>query len=370
MGCTYGNLAALAACLDDATAAGAELRAFLGDSIGCCGHSDEIVEMIRDRFDVVIAGNHEQQAVAGAQTCGCGYSSPDDEAVSCEAFQLATAALGDAARAQLATWPPQRIVELAGGRVLLCHGSPGHTNEFLYEAELDDLRVDAWLDAFEVRGFICSHSGLPFIRRLRGGRFAVNCGVVGKSDHDGDPAVHYALVELEDGEPRLEIRRVEYDHEAWARRMEERGIAPIFIEPIRTGVWTTGIASLPIAERHRWLRGPARRPAAPAWSPELLKTRQWRPTLDRLGALGLIAPAETAELLALLDPGFPWFGAVRLADSVHVHVKVADVDAQDPGGRRARGVSAVTRRSPRSTGCTRRPKRPGRAPSSLRSDRW
>src|SRR5262252_9237902 len=119
MGGAYGNLAALDACLADAAVAGAQLRAFLGDAIGCCGHSEQVVTMIRERFDVVVAGNHEHQAVARAETCGCGYSSPDDEAISCEAFQLATAELGDAARDYLASWPSSSIVELAGGRVLL-----------------------------------------------------------------------------------------------------------------------------------------------------------------------------------------------------------------------------------------------------------
>jgi diadenosine tetraphosphatase ApaH/serine/threonine PP2A family protein phosphatase len=327
MGGTYGNLAALAACLDDATAAGAELRAFLGDSIGCCGHSEEVVAMIRDGFDVRIAGNHEQQAVARSESCGCGYSSADDEAVSCEAFQLATAALGDAARDYLATWPTQQIVELEGGRVLLCHGSPGYTSEFLYEVELDDLRLEAWLDAFDVRGFVCTHSGLPFVRELRGGRFAVNCGVVGKSDHDGDPAVHYALIDLDDGPPRIEIRRVAYDHEAWARTMEAAQIAPVFVEPIRTGVWNTGTASLPIGERHRYLRAGHRRPARPAWSPEIIEPDLWAAPLERARSLALITDAEIAELRALLDPAFPWFGATRLADSVHLHIKVADADA-------------------------------------------
>src|SRR5262245_2491848 len=98
MGGTYGNLAALSACLDDAARCGAQQRAFLGDAIGCCGHSEQIVAMILEHFDVCVAGNHEQQAVARAETCGCGYSSPDDEAISCEAFQLATATLGDPAR--------------------------------------------------------------------------------------------------------------------------------------------------------------------------------------------------------------------------------------------------------------------------------
>lgn len=255
MGGAYGNLFALDACLADAKAAGAEMLAFLGDAIGCCGHSEAVVAKIRASFPVLVAGNHEQQAAAGEETCGCGYSSPEDEAVSCEAFQLATEGLADATRAWLGTWPERATVELEGGRLLLCHGSPGHTSEFLYECELDDRRLEAWLDRFSVRGFVGTHSGLPWVRRLRGGRFAANCGVVGKPDHDGDPAVHYARIDLPArGEPSIEIRRVAYDHEGWARRMEAAGIAPVFVEPIRTGVWTTGVASLPAAERHRWLR--------------------------------------------------------------------------------------------------------------------
>jgi diadenosine tetraphosphatase ApaH/serine/threonine PP2A family protein phosphatase len=329
-GGAYGNLAALDACLSDAAQRGADVRAFLGDAIGCCGHSDEVVAKIRERFDVLVAGNHEQQAAARADGCGCGYSSPDDEAVSCEAFRLATSALSDETRAWLGTWPDRAVVEMEGGSVLLCHGSPGNTNEFLYESELDDLRLEAWLDWFGVRGFVCTHSGLPWVRRLRGGRFAVNCGVVGKPDHDGDPAVHYAHIECREGaEPVIEIRRVAYDHEAWARRMEEVGIAPIFVEPVRTGVWTTGIASLPIAERHRHLRArehassplPARR----AWEPEMLRRSAFETTLAAFRDLGLLAQPEVDEILALLDPGFPFFAPARLADSVHAHVRVDDV---------------------------------------------
>ena len=105
MGGAYGNLAALGSCLDDASNAGAERKAFIGDSIGCCGHSNEIVKMIREGFDIFVAGNHEQQAVAGSKTCGCGYSSAEDEKISCESFELATAGLDDQSRAILATWP-------------------------------------------------------------------------------------------------------------------------------------------------------------------------------------------------------------------------------------------------------------------------
>lgn len=326
MGGAYGNLAALDACLGDAARMGAERKAFTGDSIGCCGHSDAVVSRIAAGFDLFVAGNHEQQAVVGSKSCGCGYSSPEDEKISCESFEIAVAGLGEPSRQVLAAWPNEQIVELEGGPVLLCHGSPGATAEFLYEVELDDLRLEAWLDHFGVRGFVCTHSGLPFVRHLRGGRFAVNCGVIGKPDHDGDPAVHYALIDLPaGGSPSIEIRRVEYDHESWARQMEEAGIAPIFVEPVRTGVWTTGVASLPPGERHRWLRGRGER-SSNGWKPERLDAEAWRFTLSAFRELGLVSEAEIAETLSLLDPAFPFFAALRLADSIHLHVKVDEVN--------------------------------------------
>jgi hypothetical protein len=327
LGGSYGNVAALSACIDDARGARADMLAFLGDAIGCSGHSEETVRIVRDSFDVLVAGNHEQEAAKNSQSCGCGYASPEDEEASCEAFRLATEALTPESRAWLGTWPNREIKTLEGGRVLLCHGSPGQTAEFLYEMELDDLRLEAWLDTFDVRGFVCTHSGLPWIRRLRGGRFAVNCGAVGKPDHDGDPAVHYALIDLPArGDAQLEVRRVAYDHEAFARTMESLGIAPIFVEPIRTGVWTVGTASLPASERTRPLRRAASAlPAKPEWTPELLVRDRFHEVLAHFREMRLVTADESSEILAQLTPDFPFFAAVRLASTIHVHVKVDDV---------------------------------------------
>ena len=334
LGGSYGNVAALEACLADATNERAEVTAFLGDSIGCCGNSEAIIAMMRTRFSVRVAGNHEQEAAKNSESCGCGYASPEDEAISCDAFRLATEALTDESRAWLGTWPDREIVALAGGRVLLCHGSPGQTAEFLYEMELDDLRLEAWLDKHGVRGFVCTHSGLPWVRRLRGGRFAVNCGAVGKPDHDGETSVHYALIDLPaEGDAALEIRGITYDHEAFARTMEAAHIAPIFVEPIRTGVWTTGVASLPASERFRYLRAEPTSASAPktsthrAWMPELLERDRFADVLAAFRDLRLVSRAEADEILRQLEPDFPFFAAMRLASSVHVHVKVAATSA-------------------------------------------
>jgi diadenosine tetraphosphatase ApaH/serine/threonine PP2A family protein phosphatase len=320
MGGTYGNVAALDACLADARRLTPGVTAFLGDSIGCSAHSEEVVRAIRESFSVLVAGNHEQEAARASESCGCGYASPEDEAISCEAFRLATEALRPETRAWLGTWPDRAIVELAGGRVLLCHGSPGNTNEFLYEVELDDQRLLAWLDAFEVRGFVCTHSGLPWVRRLSRGRFAMNCGAVGKPDHDGDPAVHYGVIELPDeGPPALEIRRVAYDHLSFANKLEGLGVPDIFVRPLRTGVWTSGVASLPAAERGRPLRAIDARGETLSFSAE-----RCAEVLGLGRELRLVTRRESDEVLRLLGPDSPFFAATRLADSIHVHVRVDD----------------------------------------------
>lgn len=254
MGGSYGNVPALKACLQDAQNQQCEPLMFLGDSIGCCGHSDQVINLIREHFDILVAGNHEQQAAAGLTTCGCGYASPEDERISCMAFERSLADLSEQNQQWLGTWPDTAIINTAAGRILLCHGSPAQTNEFLYEAELNEQQLSQWLDQYQAVGFICTHSGLPWIRHLKDGRFAVNCGVVGKPDHDGDPAVHYAILTLEaDKVANIVIQRVEYDYLDWAATLEREGVDPIFIEPLRTGVWTSGVASLPAVERSRYL---------------------------------------------------------------------------------------------------------------------
>ena len=251
MGDVYGNLPALRACLADARGQDCGLRVFLGDAIGCCGHSDETLNLIRENFEITVAGNLEQEAAAGSDACGCGYGDPEDEKYGCLAQQYALHSLGETSRAYIDSWPQQAILKTPAGAILLCHGSPDRNNEFLYESALDDARLSAWLDRYATRGLACTHTGLPWVRSLNAERFAVNCGVVGKPDHDGDPAIHYALAARSHGSWHVTIRRVTYDHFAWAEQLACEGADEVFIEPLRTGWWTTGVNSLPKPERGR-----------------------------------------------------------------------------------------------------------------------
>lgn len=250
MGGSYGNVPALTACLTHAKNSGCDGYAFIGDATGCCGHSDETIRLIRSHFPFLVAGNYEQKAFANEEDCGCNYANDEDNHYGSLAHQWAMASLNAENRAWLGTWPDLAILETPRGKLLLCHGSPGQTNEFLYESELDDARLEAWLEQHDAVGFICTHSGFPWIRRLSRNRFAMNCGVCGKPDHDHDVAVHYGTVELHENDaPALNIERVEYDHLAWATQLDQEGVDDMFTIPLRNGVWTCGLLSMPATER-------------------------------------------------------------------------------------------------------------------------
>ena len=271
MGGAYGNVPALTACIAHAQAAGCEGWAFIGDSTGCCGHSDETISLIRSQFTFLVAGNHEQKAATNAIDCGCNYTSAEDEHYGSLAHQWAMQSLSNENRAWLGTWPDLAVVETAAGRLLLCHGSPAQTNEFLYESQLREDRLLAWLDAFGAQGLLCTHSGFSWVRELPGGRFAANVGVCGKPDHDHDVAVHYVTVTLGASLGfEVQIERVEYDHLGWADQLDRENVDDVFTIPIRNGVWTCGLLSMPSTERVLrprpvgWLAAVRRKEAAAA----------------------------------------------------------------------------------------------------------
>ncbi len=252
MGCAYGNVPALNACLADARSRDCEKFLFLGDAIGCCGHSDEILNRVRESFDNVIAGNLEQQAVQDAVDCGCGWDDQNDQEKSNRAFRYALESLGEVNRVWISSWPEMAYLETAAGRVLLCHGSPRRINEFLFRSTLDEKPWKKWLSEHGAIGLFCAHTGFPWVYRAQDGSFLANCGAAGKPDHDGDPAVHYLTATVQNrNRLNLNLQRVSYDHRSWTRALAEEGMEELYRKPLRTGFWTYGLSRVPEEEKSR-----------------------------------------------------------------------------------------------------------------------
>lgn len=245
IGGAYGNVPGLSACLADAQAQGARLLVGTGDYFGFCGQARSMYELIPDRLDLVIAGNHEQAVANDSQACGCGHADPEAERRASLACARQGQGLDDDQRLWLGQLPERCLVATPVGQVLVCHGSPDRINEFLYASTLDRRRVNTWLDNHNARSMVCGHSGLGWVVDTADGRLAANSGSCGKPDHDGDPAVHYLLLDVATGQ--AVVRRVTYDHSALASRLLTEGVEAVLVQQLVDGRWAGG-CPLPVEE--------------------------------------------------------------------------------------------------------------------------
>jgi len=207
----HGNLEALRAVLADA-AGQADAVLCLGDVVGYGADPEACLELVAERCQATVAGNHEH-GVAGLLDLD--WFNPYARA----AAEWTRARLSDDARAWLGALPLVREVEDA----TLVHASPRQPDEWEYLLAADD----GWgaFPAFTTRLCFVGHSHVPAVwaersrgreYRLRpdtialepGARYLVNVGSVGQP-RDRDPRAAYALWDLE--ARRVTIRRVAYD---------------------------------------------------------------------------------------------------------------------------------------------------------------
>jgi hypothetical protein len=263
-GGVYSNRQALAACLADARARGAEAVYCLGDLGGFGPHPEACWPLLVDATattgggvrDAVrcVQGNYEQALASGRDDCNCGYTDPRDNHFARLSYQYTARRCSDAFKAWMGALPPRRRVRVAsggggGGELLLVHGSPRRVNEFLF-ASTSPAALLATLCAQErCDGFLCTHTGLPWVRRLAAGKVVANVGVLGRPANDGDRRVRYALVSATATGVDVEIVKLVYDHAALAAEMRAERLPAEFVDTIETGWWTTCLEILPARER-------------------------------------------------------------------------------------------------------------------------
>ena len=106
--------------------------------------------------------------------------------------------------------------------VLTCHASPGSQTAG-FDQELDPNVTLERVSRTDARVIVCGHTHIPEIRDL-GWKLIVNDGSAGYA-FDGDPTASWALIDLEDGEVRAEIRRTVFDALSVANAISARGLA-------------------------------------------------------------------------------------------------------------------------------------------------
>ena len=141
------------------------------------------------------------------------------------------------------------MLDWRGKRILLVHGSPDSVNEFVWESETGDAKLDAWLAPERVHAICATHSGLPWVRATSRGLWC-NVGVLGRPAHDQTPRVGYALLHFgADGTSLIaSLVPLVYDVAPVAAAIRAEGLPDAFAQALERGVWTTCSNILPSAE--------------------------------------------------------------------------------------------------------------------------
>ena len=105
--------------------------------------------------------------------------------------------------------------------VLACHASPGSQTAGFDQALDPSITIER-VARTDARVIVCGHTHLPEVRDL-GWKVIVNDGSAGYI-FDGEPTASWALIEIEDGEVRSEIRRTSFDALAVANAISARGL--------------------------------------------------------------------------------------------------------------------------------------------------
>jgi len=265
----YSNLQALDALMAEAARLGIPATDIVctGDVVAYGADAVPTIARLRAWGVATIAGNVERQLAAGEADCGCGF----DAGTACDALSMAwyrhaDRQVGAEDRAWMQALPDRLVVEMAGRRLAVLHGGASAINRFLFASTPDDV-LAAELDlacaqAGGCDGVIAGHSGIPFTRRLPGGRVWHNAGVIGLPADDGTPRVWYGLISPTPDGLRFEHRPLAYDWRPAQGAMRAARLPEGYAAALETGLWPSTDV-LPPAERAE--RGRPRKPAPLLW---------------------------------------------------------------------------------------------------------
>jgi hypothetical protein len=248
-GGVYNNHHALAALLERAGQLGAGAIYCLGDLGGFGPHPEKVRPLLEQGGVLGVQGNYEESLAVGREDCNCGYTDPRDNRFADLSYRYTAERTTPDMRRWLGSWPRRRRVLVGGRELLLVHGSPRRINEFLFASTSPAPFLEVLCDEQRCDGFLCTHTGLPWHRRLPSGRDAVNVGVIGRPANDGATDVWFAVIEADDGGLDVRLEPLAYDHQSLAREMRAEELPEEFVETILTGWWTTCLEILPAKER-------------------------------------------------------------------------------------------------------------------------
>ena len=252
LGGLYSNYLALEVALRDAQQRGADEVFCLGD-LGAFGpHPDRVFPLLQENNVRCMQGNYDHSLGTGLADCQCGYTDPRDNYFAKLSYDYTFQHTSLENRRWLKNLPPEIRLDWGPVQVLMCHGSPRKTNEFLWESTTSTHFLQDMAQQHQADLILGTHTGIKWQRELSPQKKFVNVGVLGRPENDGQTHVWYTLIDyFPPHEIKVEFIPVVYDHRRLAQEMAAEKLPEEFIETVLTGWWTTCLEILPSKERRR-----------------------------------------------------------------------------------------------------------------------
>ena len=248
-GGVYSNHLALAALLEALRKRNVEAAYCLGDLGGFGPNPEKVWPLLENGQVRTIQGNYEESLASGREDCNCGYTDPRDNHFARVSYGYTEAKCSAAFKSWMGGLPRRRRVQVGERELLMVHGSPRRINEFLFHSTSPVAFLERLLDQEQCDGFLCSHSGIHWHRRLPSGRDVVNVGVIGRPANDGSKDVWYSILEAGGNRLGVQLLPLAYDHRNLADEMRREALPEEFVETVLGGWWTTCLEILPAKER-------------------------------------------------------------------------------------------------------------------------
>ena len=205
---------------------------------------DVVSEDFRGVNDAVLAhratrGNVETELASASPNagCGCGYpewvNDAEVERSNRIIERLRDAAFSSAALRALSGLPMHLVAEVGGERIAIVHGDADSLAGWAFSQEALQTKTGiehayAMFGAANARVFASSHTCLPVLQSMSGGRAIVNNGAAGMPNFGGTRfglatriSVRRragALYSIRAGALEVEARPIAYDHDSWRAR--------------------------------------------------------------------------------------------------------------------------------------------------------
>lgn len=229
----HGNAIALEAVLNDINTRNIDLVFCGGDLVGYGAYPNEVINLIRKYRIPTIMGNYDDGVGFNKPDCGCAYTDSHLQELGQISLAWTKKQVNFENRSFLRSLLERVQFTTCGKKILIVHGSPRQTNEYLY-ADRPEESVLRFFENENVDIIICGHTHLPYTR-IMDSKCLINAGSVGRPK-DGDQRAAYTVIKLTESSLQTEVIRVKYDVERMAQAIETSGLPREYAIGLRDAV--------------------------------------------------------------------------------------------------------------------------------------